>query len=68
LGSIITYEATRTHEIKSRIAMKKAALNKKIFFIRKLDLNLRKKLAKCYIWSTALYVAETRTLRKADQK
>jgi hypothetical protein len=33
-----------------------------------LDLNLRKKLVKCYIWSIALYGAETWTLRKVDQK
>ena len=31
-------------------------------------LDLRKKLVKCYIWSTALYGAETWTLRAADQK
>ena len=29
-----------------------------IFFTRKLDLNLRKKLVKCYIWSVALYGAK----------
>jgi hypothetical protein len=34
----------------------------------KLDLNLRKKLVKCYIWSMALYGAETWTLRAVDQK
>jgi len=33
-----------------------------------LDLNLRKKLVKCYIWSMALYGAETWALRAADQK
>jgi len=32
---------------------------KRIFFTSKLDLNLRKKLVKCYIWSIALYGAET---------
>ena len=37
-------------------------------FTSKLDLNLRKKLIKCYIWSMALYGAETWTLRSADQK
>jgi hypothetical protein len=58
-----------TSEIKSRIAMAKAALNKKkTLFTRKLDLNLRKKLVKCYIWSIALFGAETWTLRKMDQK
>jgi hypothetical protein len=37
-------------------------------FIRKLDLNLRKKLVKCYIWSIPLYGAETSELREVDQK
>ena len=41
---------------------------KKALFTSKLDLNLRKKLMKCYIWSVALYGAETWTLRGADQK
>ena len=41
---------------------------KKTIFTSKLDLNLRKKLVKCYIWSIALYGAETWTLLKADQK
>jgi hypothetical protein len=31
----------------------------KTLFTRKLDLNLRNKLAKYYSWSTALYSAET---------
>jgi hypothetical protein len=30
----------------------------------RLDLNLRKKLVKCYIWSITLYGAETWTLWK----
>jgi hypothetical protein len=30
----------------------------KSLFTRKLDLNLRKKLIKCYIWGIALYGAE----------
>ena len=38
--------------------MAKAAFSKKkTLFISKLDLNLRKKLIKCYIWSMALYGA-----------
>ena len=49
--------------------MAKAAFSKKTtLFTSKLDLNLRKKLIKCYIWSMALYSAETWTLRAADQK
>jgi len=50
--------------------MAKASFNKKkkTLFTSQSDLNLRKKLVKCYIWSTALYDAETWTLRKVDKK
>jgi len=47
--------------------MAKATFNKKkALFTSKLDLNLRKKLIKYYIWSMALYGAETWTLRAAE--
>jgi hypothetical protein len=53
-----------TCEIKARIAMAKAAFNKKMALSTStLDLKLRTKLVKCYIWSMALYGAETWTLR-----
>ena len=49
--------------------MAKAAFNKKNnIFTSQMDLNLRKKLGKCNIWSIAVYGAETWTLRKVDQK
>ena len=49
--------------------MAKAAFNtKKTLFTSALDLNLRKKLVKCYIWSMALYGTENWTLRAADKK
>jgi hypothetical protein len=49
--------------------MAKAAFNKKgTFFTSTLDLELRKKLVKCYVWNIALYGAETLTLRTVDQK
>jgi len=49
--------------------MAKAAFNnKENIFTSTLDLNLRKKLVKCYIWSTALYGAKAWTLRAVDQK
>jgi hypothetical protein len=52
LGSMITNDARFTREIKSRIAMAKAAFSKKKnLFTSKLDVNVRKKLVKCYIWS-----------------
>jgi hypothetical protein len=47
----------------------KAAFNKKrAVFTSKMDLELRKKLVKCYIWSVALYGAETLTLLAVYQK
>ena len=52
---LLTNDGRCTCEIKSRIAMAKAAFKKKNTpFTSKLDLNLRKKLVKCYIWSMAL--------------
>jgi len=51
----------------SRISMAKATFNKnRTLFTSTLDLELRKKLVKCYICSTALYGAETWTLRAVD--
>jgi hypothetical protein len=68
LVRITTNGARCKREIKSRIATAKAAFNKKkTLFTSTFDLNLRNKLIKCYIWSTALYGAETWTLRKVDQ-
>ena len=56
-------------EIKSKIAMAKAAFSKKrALFTSSLDLKLRKKLVKFYIWSIAIYGAETWMLRTVDQK
>jgi hypothetical protein len=58
-GNMITNDAGCTWEIKFKTAMAKAAFNKKIIFTTKLDLNLSKKLVRCYIWST---------LRETDEK
>jgi hypothetical protein len=69
LGSILTNDGRCTCEIKCKIAMAKAAFNKKrTHFTSTLDLELRKKLVKCYVWSIVLYGAETWTLRAVDQK
>jgi hypothetical protein len=59
LGSIVTNDARYTREIKSWMAMAKAAFNKKALFTSKLDLNLKKKLLRSYIRSTGLNGAET---------
>jgi hypothetical protein len=49
--------------------MANVAFNKKrALFTSTLDLKLRKKLIKCYIWSISFYGAENWTLRAVDQK
>jgi hypothetical protein len=56
LGNLSINDGRCTREIKFRIVMAKTAFNRKnTLFTSKLDLNLRKDLIKCYIWSTALY-------------
>ena len=69
LGSMLTDDGRCTCGFKSRIAMTNAAINKKrALFTSTLDLKLRKILVKCYIWSVALYGAETCMLWAVDQK
>jgi hypothetical protein len=59
LGRILTNDGKCTCEITYSISMAKVVFNKKkILFNSTLDLELRKKLVKCYIWSIALYGAE----------
>jgi len=49
--------------------MVKPAFNKKkALFTSKVELNLRQKLVKCYIWSRVLCDAVMWTLQKVDQK
>jgi hypothetical protein len=69
LGSILTNDRRCTCEVMCRIAMAEAAFNKKrALFTGTLDLELRKKLVKCYIWSIALCGAGTGMLGTIDQK
>jgi hypothetical protein len=70
LGSMIINYTRCTKELKSRIAMAKAAFKKEEgSFHQHTGLkNLRKELVKFYVWSIALYGAETWTHRKVDQK
>jgi hypothetical protein len=54
LGSMLTNDGRSSCEIKSRIATAKSVFNKKkTLFTRKIDLELRKKPVKFYIWSRA---------------
>ena len=60
LGSIITNNAKYTREIKSRIAMAKAAFNSKKALVKStLDLKFRKNLVSFYIWSIAFIGVES---------
>ena len=69
LGTILANDERCTCENKCRIAMAKAAFNnKRALFTGTLDWELRKKLVMCYIWSIALYGAETGTMWAVDQK
>jgi hypothetical protein len=69
LNTMITNEGRCTCEIKSRIAVAKAAFYKKRApFTSTMDIRSRKKLVKCYILNIALYGAETRMLWAVDQK
>jgi len=66
---MLTNDGRCTCEIKSRIAMARAAFNKKkVLFTSTLDLELRKKLVKCYIWGRALYGVDTWMLQAVGQK
>jgi hypothetical protein len=47
---------------------KEASDKKKSLFTSKLDLSLRNKLVKYYIWNMVFYGAGTWTLRRIDQK
>jgi hypothetical protein len=68
LGTMITNDASCISEIKSRIGIAKTAFNNNNnLFVSQLDLNLRKKLVKCYIWSIAWYGAENQILRNVEK-
>ena len=68
LGSMITNNARRTLETKSRIVMKKQySQQEEDTFRQQIGLNLRKKLIKCHIWSTAFHGAVNWTLQKVGQ-
>jgi hypothetical protein len=58
----VTSEIKQTQDCHGKRAFNK----KKALFTSKVDFKLRQKLVKCCTWSTALYGAETWTLREAD--
>ncbi|KAI5746408.1 hypothetical protein M8J77_003278 [Diaphorina citri] len=70
LGGLIKSNGSCTEEIRSRIGMGKIAFEKvkDLLTTRRIPLKLRKRFAKCYVWSVVLYGAETWTMRKKEEK
>ena len=55
-------------DVKQSIGMAKAFNRKRNIFGGPLEKELRKRLVKYFVWSIALYSAETWTLRRNEQK
>jgi hypothetical protein len=55
-------------KLTQELPWQKVAFNKKTSVASKLDLNLRRKVIKRYIWSIALYGSEKWTFWRVDQK
>ena len=52
-----------------RIDIEKEAFNRKMSLLTsKLNIELKKKLVRCYVWSIALYGSEAWTPRKLERK
>ena len=66
LGYMATEDGKCDKEIKRRIGIARTAFESmtKILISRNISIELRSRIAKCYIWSTLLYEAETWTLTK----
>ncbi|KAG1681067.1 Protein unc-45 A [Nymphon striatum] len=66
LGHMVTENGKNETEIKRRMGIAKDAFNNmaNILTSRNLKIETKKRLVKCYIWSTLLYGAETWTLTK----
>ena len=50
------------------VITKEAFKRKKSLLITKLNIELKKELVMCYVWSIALYGSETWKLRKLERK
>ncbi len=66
LGSVVTNDGRCQQEVKTRIAKAKNQFNRMRKFLcnRKISLELRKRIMKCYVWSVLLYGVETWTLNE----
>ena len=66
LGYMATEDGKCDKEIKRRVGIERTGFESmaKILTSRNISIELRSRIAKCYIWSTLLYGAETWTLTK----
>ena len=68
LGSVISEEGYYEKEIHSRITLAKMIfMDKKRLFTGKLNLELKKQIIKCLVWSVELYAVETWTLMQTNR-
>ena len=68
LGSLISEDGSCTKGIWSRIEMAKKVLMEKKIVYWKMNLELKKGIMKCLVWSVALYAAKTWTLTQTDRR
>ena len=69
LGSKITRGGRCNADIRSRIEQAKKAFAKILqLLVSNIDLEIRKKLLKTYVWSVELYGCEARTIGKGERK
>ena len=62
-------DARYTREIKSRIAIAKSSIRQaEDSFQQQIGLTFKEETSEIYIWSIALYIVETCTLREVYQK
>jgi hypothetical protein len=54
-------------KLSPRIVMAKAAFNKKVSFHQHIVIKFTEEIRKCYIWSVAVYGAESLIRRKRSQ-
>ena len=69
LGSIIKKDNRSKRDIKSRIAQaKKAFAEKRNLLTSTIEISIRKRFLKTYVWSVALYGCETWTIGKEEKR
>ena len=70
LGQLITEDGKNDHEIIRRISIARSTFNKmrNTLTNKSISLKTRKRIMKCYVWSTLLYGCETWTLSANTMK